>query len=337
LAAPHVRCVFSRDSGAIALDLPPSPTTRWRAVARVLRSPLDAVSCALLPASCALCGSPLPQLFTVPICDSCWAEFPALDPAINGSGCTRCGDSLDSLATVAGRGSGQALCRACRLAPPQFVRAVAYGLYEGRMKDAIHALKYDRLHPAARPLGRMLAAAIAQLASEAPAELLVVPIPLHRTKQHQRGFNQARVLAREAIAALRTTHPGWRLTLAPSTLMRLRATDSQAGLTSRQRRLNVNGAFAVSDRAAVEKQHVLLVDDILTTGATARAAARALSRAGAASIWVATLARARKVAYPFPNENIDQQEREETLKQNNEQETADAISGQVSTEGQKPF
>jgi predicted amidophosphoribosyltransferase len=74
--------------------------------------------------------------------------------------------------------------------------------------------------------------------------------------------------------------------------MRLRATESQAGLTFRQRRLNVRGAFTVSDPAFVANKHVLLIDDIFTTGATARAAAQALVRAGAASVWVATLARA---------------------------------------------
>ncbi len=77
--------------------------------------------------------------------------------------------------------------------------------------------------------------------------------------------------------------------------MRLRATESQAGLTFRQRRLNVRGAFTVSDPAAVNMKHVLVIDDIFTTGATARAAAQALVRAGAASVWVATLARARTI------------------------------------------
>jgi ComF family protein len=181
------------------------------------------------------------------------------------------------------------------MAPPPFVRAVAYGPYEGRMKAAIHALKYDRLHAAARGLGRMLAEAIAQLADEAPGEMLVVPVPLHRTKFAERGFNQARSLAFHALDVLRTTHPAWRLTLASSTLMRLRATESQFGLTPRQRRLNVRGAFEVSDPAAVTQKHVLLIDDIITTGATARAAAQALDRAGAASVWVATLARAGRV------------------------------------------
>lgn len=173
------------------------------------------------------------------------------------------------------------------------------------MKEAIHALKYDCLHAAARPLGRMLAAAIARLADEAPGELLVVPIPLHRSKYAQRGFNQARSLAREALAALHTTHPQWRLTLASRTLMRLRATESQAGLTPRQRRLNLRGAFSVSDQSAVTMKHVLLIDDILTTGATARAAARALAQAGAASVWVATLARARRVA-AFPAQELNE-------------------------------
>lgn len=324
MASPNVRCVFRRDYGATALDLPPSPTTRWRAVVRVLRSPLDAVSCTLLPASCALCGSPLPRLSIVPICESSWAEFPALD----GRACARCGDSIDSVnsdSLESRRSEDPVLCRACRLAPPPFVRAVSHGLYEGRMKDAIHALKYDRLHPAARPLGRMLAGAISQLAIDAPAELLVVPVPLDRSRQSQRGFNQARALAREAIAVLRTTHPQWQLTLASTTLMRLRATESQAGLTPRQRRLNVNGAFSVSDRAAVAKKNILLVDDILTTGATVRAAARVLMRAGAESVWAATLARARRASFRSQYNNSNQDEAESLA------------SLQISTSGHAPF
>ncbi len=162
------------------------------------------------------------------------------------------------------------------------------------MKEAIHALKYGRLHPAARGLGKMLAEAIAKLAGQGPVDMLVIPIPLHRAKHAARGFNQARLLAREALGYLRRSHPEWRLTLAGSTLMRLRATRSQAGLTPRERRMNVRGAFSVSDPSRVRMQHVLLVDDILTTGATARAAAQTLLDAGAASVCVATLARAHR-------------------------------------------
>jgi ComF family protein len=211
-----------------------------------------------------------------------------------GLACARCGDTLDAFFPNSDPVSAS-LCMACRLVPPPFVRAVAFGLYQGRMKAAIHAFKYDRLHPAARGLGRMLAQAIAQLAGEAPDEMLVVPVPLHRTKHAERGFNQARALAESALRFLRKSHPQWRLTLASGTLMRLRPTTSPAGLTSHQRRLNVRGAFTVSNRSAVDTKNILLIDDILTTGATARAAGQALVKAGAASVWVATLARARRV------------------------------------------
>lgn len=254
---------------------------------RVLRSPLDALASAVLPASCALCGSALPRLSAVPICDVCWTE---LTPD-SGAVCVRCGDSL----MEPGGAPVSNLCRACRLAPPPFSRAVAYGAYQWRLRDAIHALKYGGVYPAARGLGRMLAEAIAKLDGQAPKEMLVIPVPLHRSKLAQRGFNQARLLAGEALRRLKKSHPGWQLTLAPGTLMRLRVTKSQAGLTPRQRRENVRGAFSVSDPAAIEGKHVLLIDDIMTTGATVRAAAKVLAGAGAESVWVATLARARRV------------------------------------------
>ncbi len=288
----YVRCVFRRDSGSLTFDVPPSETSRWRAVARVLRSPMDAVSCALFPSCCALCGSLLPHLSLVPICEVCWSEFSAQ----SGDVCVRCGEPLDTpmlAGPISATGARRGLCRSCRLAPPPFEKAVSYGPYEERMRAAIHALKYDRLHGAAKRLGRMLAAAIAQLAAEAPGEMLVVPVPLHRSKHSERGFNQARSLAVSALAALAKSHPEWRLRLASKTLMRLRATQSQAGLTPRQRRLNVRRAFTVSEPDAVMGKHVLVIDDIFTTGATARSAAKTLLDAGAASVWVATLARAR--------------------------------------------
>lgn len=250
---------------------------------------MDAIGSALLPASCTLCGSPLPQLSSAPICEACWFEIPVQ----TGNVCLRCGDALD--APVVDGIEATHLCRACRIAPPAFTRAVSFGTYDGRLREAIHALKYDRLRPAARKLGGMLAEAIAQLLPNAPAEMLVVPVPLHRTKSRQRGFNQARALAQGAIDDLGRSHPEWKLTLAPTTLMRLRATETQAGLTPTQRRQNVRGAFKVSDPAAVGGRHVLLVDDILTTGATARSAAQSLIKAGAASVYVVTLARARRI------------------------------------------
>jgi len=224
-----------------------------------------------------------------------------------GPRCVRCGDTLDAPELCADP-ANSLFCRACRVAPPSFIRAVAFGLYQGRMKAAIHALKYDRLHPAARGLGRMLAHAIAELEGQAPAEMLVIPVPLHRTKHQQRGFNQARILAEQALGCLRRSHPQWHLTLARGTLMRLRATENQAGLTSHERRINLRGAFTVTDPEAVADKHVLLIDDILTTGATARAAASALVKAGAASVWVATLARARRVNEFQASANLNKQQ-----------------------------
>jgi ComF family protein len=180
------------------------------------------------------------------------------------------------------------------MAPPAFVRAVSCGVYEGSMRSAIHALKYERVAALSRELGARLAAAIAQLAVDGPAEMLVVPVPLHRGRMAQRGFNQARTLASGALRILRKSHPEWRLELSSSSLVRQRSTESQAGLTPRQRRHNLRGAFFVSDSESLRGRHILLVDDIYTTGATARACSKTLIDAGAASVRVATLARAQR-------------------------------------------
>ena len=295
-----MRCVFRRDSGSLTFDVPSSETSAWRAVARVLRSPVDALSCVLLPSSCTLCGSLLPHLSSAPICAACWSE---ISPQ-TGPSCAQCGDTLDQpILPPAGQSN---LCRVCRLAPPPFVSAVAFGVYDGRLRQVIHAFKYQKLRPASGGLGSLLAYAIGELAAEAPRELLVIPVPLHRSKHTSRGFNQARALAAAALTVLRKTHPDWRLHLAPNALVRVRATESQAGLTPRQRRQNLRGAFQVADPTTVAGKHILVVDDILTTGATARAAARVLMQAGAESVRIATLARARRrlpVSGPLTHSN----------------------------------
>jgi predicted amidophosphoribosyltransferase len=195
-AGSKVRCVFRRDSGSLTFDVPPSETSAWRAVARVLRSPMDALGCASLPASCALCGSPPPHPCYAPICAACWSEIPV------GSNfpSARCGGTLDAPSPVVSS-APEALCRICRPAPPAFVRAVSFGAYGGRKCDAVHARKYDRLTPAARLLGHMLASAIATLARDRPSEMLVIPVPLHRSKYTARGFNQARATVRALLKA----------------------------------------------------------------------------------------------------------------------------------------
>jgi ComF family protein len=189
------------------------------------------------------------------------------------------------------------------MAPPAYIRAVSSGVYEGSLRSAIHALKYDRISPIAGELSRRLASTIAELNAEAPQAMLVVPVPMHRGRMTERGFNQARTLAAEALSNLRHSHPEWRLELSAQSLVRQRATESQAGLTPRQRRHNLRGAFFVSDPESLRGRHILLVDDILTTGATARACSQTLLEAGAASVRVATLARAQRRVPRVPRDD----------------------------------
>ena len=253
---------------------------------------MDALGCAFLPTLCALCGSSLPRLFHAPICAACSSEIPVDSPPA----CGCCGESLDAPPPVV-PSAPEPLCRSRRLDPPPrccrlpFVRVVSFGPYSGRMRGAAHVRPYDGLTPAARQSGQMLASASATLTREVAGEMLVVLVPLRRSKSTAHGFNQAHALAVEVLAHLRKTRPEWCLTLAPSTRMRRRAPIRQAGPTLLERRLNVGGALRVSDPATVAGKHLLVVDDILTTGASARATGRALLQAGAETVWIATLAR----------------------------------------------
>jgi len=204
--------------------------------------------------------------------------------------CAICGEALG----VQDFGSGEKLlCRFCRAAEPPFARAVAHGLYQDELRALLHLLKYERMEPVADRLGGFLARQLLALEG-IPKKLMVVPVPLFKTKRRQRGFNQAEVLARAAVKALRRVHADFELTVATGVLERRRSTQSQAGLTPHQRRANVRGAFFASAPEKLKGVDVLLIDDIYTTGATARACAQALRRAGAASVYVATVARAQR-------------------------------------------
>ncbi len=153
------------------------------------------------------------------------------------------------------------------------------------------------MHPLAKRLGSLLAAPVLAISDLAP-QLVVVPVPLFSGKRRQRGFNQSELIARHAIRALCRRRPDLRLHLALDALARHRPTESQAGLTAHQRRENLRGAFVASRPEALAGRHVLLIDDIYTTGATARACSQALRRAGAATVCVATVARAQKEEWP---------------------------------------
>ena len=249
----------------------------------------------MFPCSCVLCGGSLLRFTRVPICDFCCTQLPPQTGVL----CACCGEDLGianlSTAPLSGDES-DSLCQPCRLAAPAFVKAVAYGGYHGRLRSLVHLLKYDGMQPVAGRLGTLLADSLESFAvSEAiPAQMLVIPVPMHPSKQRQRGFNHAELLARAAIREMRLRHPQWVLHLETSLLKRVRVTVSQAGLTTHQRRQNLRGAFFVPRADRLAGRHVLLIDDIYTTGATARACSRVLMNAGAASVRVATVARAQR-------------------------------------------
>ena len=184
------------------------------------------------------------------------------------------------------------MCSACRLVPPSFERAVAYAVYQDELREMIHLLKYERMRTVAKPLGKLLARAIEMLEGEAALEMLVVAVPLFPSKERQRGYNQAELLANAALAELKQSKPAWKLLEAHRAIRRVKDTRSQFELTPKGRRRNLQGAFSAGT-TEVEGREVLLVDDIYTTGATARECARVLRRAGASKVWVATVSRAQ--------------------------------------------
>ncbi len=170
-------------------------------------------------------------------------------------------------------------CGLCRLELNGYDAAYTFGSYEETLRELIHLFKYGRIETLAQPLGEM---ALAAFPRDERFDL-IVPMAMHWWRRWQRGFNQAEALAR--VIGKRTGIPVLDL------VRRTRSTSRQAGLTNSARRKNVSGTFAVRQPERLRERRVLLVDDVLTTGATASACAKAMKHAGA--VYVAVLAVAR--------------------------------------------
>jgi ComF family protein len=229
----------------------------------------------VFPAFCPACEAPLGSGRRDPLCGACWSGIHRLSPPL----CERCGVPLGAALSLDARSTGQAACAGCRLDPPEFDRARGAGLYTGSLRHALHALKFRGQRALARPLAELIREQC--LSVLGPAEALV-PVPLARTRQRERGFNQAELIA-DRLGALLD------LPVRRRWLARVRDTAPQTDLAAVERRTNVDGAFVAS--SSVAGRHVVLVDDVLTTGATSRACARALRAAGAREIDVVTVAR----------------------------------------------
>lgn len=241
----------------------------WQSLADELRRCVEL----FLPPACLLCGERLPPgadpaLF----CPACCEEL--LPPAPGR--CPRCATPSPSRSAI------PHLCLDCLDNPPPFDRVSAVGPYTGTLQRAIRRFKHHGQLPLELPLGRLLAEAAARGGGGVCPDLLV-PVPLHIGRLRHRGYNQALQLARQVGSRLD-------LPVDPLLLRRQRATTSQQGLDADARSRNLMNAFTVT--RPLRGEHILLIDDVMTTGTTTRECASALKTAGAAVVEVAVLARA---------------------------------------------
>jgi ComF family protein len=231
----------------------------------VIRTVLKQVLDFALPARCAGCGTIISEAHS--FCPDCWKQIEFLGD----SGCATCGLPLEA--------TDSRLCGPCLARPPRIARTRSAVAYDELSRGIALRLKYGRKVALARTMASYVAPLL-QPASEA----ILVPVPLHRTRLWQRGFNQSVLLARELS---RKTG----LRCQPALLKRNKRTPPLRGMTPLQRRRTVAGAFSVDASVDLQGRTIVLVDDVLTTGSTANACARALKLGGAARVELVSWAR----------------------------------------------
>jgi competence protein ComFC len=254
-------------------------------VGRWLSGAGDALVSVFFPAGCRLCERVLLRASAVPICEECLGSFPALGGAL----CERCGQPLASWSLGGGSEEGSAagvVCPECQMRTCDFDRARSYALYQGALVQAIMLLKFERIEP----LGHWFADRLIEVAKRNRVDVdvdIVVPVPLHRQRERERGYNQADLIAKPLARKLGLPYRSVLLT-------RIKPRPDKHILTLEERWDSVRGAFATRPGSKVDNLRVLLVDDVMTTGATLDACAKALRGAGAKSVIGLTIARAAR-------------------------------------------
>jgi len=228
----------------------------------------------VLPVDCSSCGVSLDEDPVPFFCRPCWASIQPL----RGPACPRCGRPFAS--TIALTYSPDHLCTACRLRRPAFTRAWSCYPYEGSLQDAIRMFKYHSKVALADALGELMGKAF----RDSPDVDVLLPVPLHASRLREREFNQSLLLADRL-------HRRLGVPLSYGNLVRLRDTQPQTELTRSARLKNLRRAFSVLHPEEVDGKRLLLVDDVFTTGTTVNECAKALRKAGAADVFVCTLAR----------------------------------------------
>jgi len=241
----------------------------------------DAVVSVFFPAGCRICERLLTGASRVPICGECFASFQELPKRI----CEVCGAPVLAGVFRAENGAEERLvCRLCADKTYAFDQARSYAVYDGALVRAILLLKFEEMEP----LGAWFAERLAEVVRRESGLLatdVVVPVPLHRDREKERGYNQADLIAQPLAKRLKLPHKA-------ALLMRTRPRPDKQVLSLEERWESVRGAFATRPGSQVDKLRVLLVDDVVTTGATLDACARALREAGAKSVIGLTVARA---------------------------------------------